>query len=141
MTTHFIGTDGLVYAPGNAQDVGKREDQQDSFGFSDPNDAGLMAHGGMLAIVADGMGGMAHGAEASQLAVRAFLQHYATKQIGEPITQALGRAVEAADRSVFEFADVGRSGARRRLDAGGGGLHTIGFVLDVSRRQCALSLP
>lgn len=104
MTTHFIGTDGLVYAPGNAQDVGKREDQQDSFGFSDPNDAGLMAHGGMLAIVADGMGGMAHGAEASQLAVRAFLQHYATKQIGEPITQALGRAVEAADRSVFEFA-------------------------------------
>ena len=56
MTTHFIGTDGLVYAPGNAQDVGKREDQQDSFGFSDPNDTGLMAHGGMLAIVADGQG-------------------------------------------------------------------------------------
>jgi len=94
----------LVYAPGNAQDVGKRDDQQDSFGFSDPRDTTFMAHGGMLAIVADGMGGMAHGAEASRLAVRAFLQQYASKQLGEPITQALGRAVEAADRSVFEFA-------------------------------------
>jgi PPM family protein phosphatase len=104
VTTHFIGTNGLIYAPGNAQAVGKREDQQDSFGFSDPRDASFMAHGGMLAIVADGMGGMAHGAEASQLAVHAFLQQYAGKQIGEAITQVLGRAVEAADRSVFEFA-------------------------------------
>jgi serine/threonine protein phosphatase PrpC len=104
VTTHFIGTDGLIYVPGNAQDVGKREDQQDSFGFSDPSDTSLMAHGGMLAIVADGMGGMAHGAEASQLAVRAFLQQFASKQIGEAITQVLGRAIEAADRSVFEFA-------------------------------------
>ncbi|HVA84663.1 MAG TPA: protein phosphatase 2C domain-containing protein [Candidatus Binataceae bacterium] len=104
MTTNFIGTDGFVYAPGNAQAVGRREDQQDSFGFSDPRDTTFMAHGGMLAIVADGMGGMAHGAEASQLAVHAFLEHYASKQPGEPITQALGRAVQAADRSVFDFA-------------------------------------
>lgn len=104
MTTNFIGTDGFVYAPGNAQDVGKREDQQDSFGFSDPRDAAFMAHGGMLALVADGMGGMAHGAEASQLAVGAFLRQYASKRLGEPIAQALGRAAEAADRSVFEFA-------------------------------------
>ena len=104
MTTNFIGTDGFVYAPGNAQDVGKRGDQQDSFGFSDPRDTGFMAHGGMLALVADGMGGMAHGAEAGQLAVRAFLQQYTEKQLGEPVPQALGRAVEAADRSVFEFA-------------------------------------
>ena len=104
MTTNFIGTDGLVYAPGNAQDVGKRSDQQDSFGFSDPGDAGFMAHGGMLAIVADGMGGMAHGAEASQIAVRTFLAQYAGKQPGEAVTQALARAVEAADRAVYEFA-------------------------------------
>ena len=104
MTTNFIGTDGLVYAPGNAQDVGKRSDQQDSFGFSDPGDAAFMAHGGMLAIVADGMGGMAHGAEASQIAVRTFLAQYAGKQPGEAVTQALARAVEAADRAVYEFA-------------------------------------
>jgi serine/threonine protein phosphatase PrpC len=110
VTTNFIGTDGFVYAPGNAQDVGKREDQQDSFGFSDPRDTSFMAHGGMLALVADGMGGMAHGADASRLAVRAFLQQYTSKRLGEPITQALTRAAEAADRSVFEFAaSVGRA--------------------------------
>jgi PPM family protein phosphatase len=104
VTTNFIGTDGLVYAPGNAQDVGQRSDQQDSFGFSDPGDTALMTHGGMLAIVADGMGGMAHGAEASQIAVRTFLGQYAVKQPGEAVTQALGRALEVADRAVFEFA-------------------------------------
>ena len=64
-----------------------------------------MTHGGMLALVADGMGGMAHGGEASRLAVRAFLRQYASKQLGESIPQALGRAVEAADRSVVEFAE------------------------------------
>jgi serine/threonine protein phosphatase PrpC len=105
VTTNFIGSDGFVYAPGNAQDVGKREDQQDSFGFSDPRDTTFMTHGGMLALVADGMGGMAHGGEASRLAVRAFLRQYASKQLGESIPQALGRAVEAADRSVVEFAE------------------------------------
>jgi PPM family protein phosphatase len=104
VTTNFIGTDGFVYAPGNAQDVGKRDDQQDSFGFSDPADNAFMAHGGMLAIVADGMGGMAHGADASQIAVRTFIAQYAGKQPGEAVTQALGRAIEAADRAVFEFA-------------------------------------
>jgi serine/threonine protein phosphatase PrpC len=104
VTTNFIGTDGFVYAPGNAQDVGKRDDQQDSFGFSDPADTTFMTHGGMLAIVADGMGGMAHGADASQIAVRTFIAQYAGKQPGEAVTQALGRALEASDRAVFEFA-------------------------------------
>ena len=50
------GSDGLSFAPGNAQAQGKRSDQQDSFGFSDPADAAFLVHGGLLAVVADGMG-------------------------------------------------------------------------------------
>lgn len=105
MTTSFIGTDGLSYAPGNAQDVGRRSEQQDSFGFSDPTDRDFMAHGGLLAVVADGIGGLARGAEASRIAVRSFLGAYATKDREEPVAQALRRAVEAADRAVFKFAE------------------------------------
>jgi PPM family protein phosphatase len=104
VTTPFIGIDGLACAPGNAQAIGKRDDQQDSFGFSDPANAGFIQHGGIVAIVADGMGGMAHGADASRIAVRTFLDQYALKTSDEPISLALGRALEAADRAVFEFA-------------------------------------
>lgn len=51
------------------QDIGAREDQQDSFTYSDP------AHSrekGMLAVVADGMGGLANGAAVSSTIVRVF---------------------------------------------------------------------
>ncbi|HUY27142.1 MAG TPA: protein phosphatase 2C domain-containing protein [Candidatus Binataceae bacterium] len=104
MTTSFTGTDGLAYLPGNAQDVGRREDQQDSFGFSDPDAHDFVAHGGLLAVIADGMGGLAHGAEASRLAVANFLDSYAAKAPGERIPDALERALVAANRSVVEFA-------------------------------------
>jgi protein phosphatase len=98
------GSDGLSFAPGNAQAQGKRNDQQDSFGFSDPADAAFLAHGGLLAVVADGMGGLEHGAEASRIAVRSFLDTYTAKTRDEEISHALARAIEAADRAVFEFA-------------------------------------
>ena len=104
MTISFIGTNGLAYSPGNAQALGQRSDQQDSFGFSDPTDADFMSHGGLLAVVADGMGGMAHGAQASRIAVQNFIESYAAKDRAEPIGQALRRAIEAADRAVFDFA-------------------------------------
>ncbi len=103
--TIFIGTNGLSYAPGNAQDAGRRSEQQDSFGFSDPADRDFMAHGGLLAVVADGMGGLARGAEASQIATQNFIEVYASKNSDEPVPQALRRALEGADRAVFEFAE------------------------------------
>ena len=42
--------------PGNAQHIGARSEQQDSFGFSAFDDAGFVSHAGVLAVVADGMG-------------------------------------------------------------------------------------
>ena len=60
--------------PGNAQHQGARETQQDSFGFSDLDDRPFVAHAGLLGVVADGMGGMAHGGPAGATAVRGIVQ-------------------------------------------------------------------
>ncbi|MBL8230014.1 MAG: serine/threonine-protein phosphatase [Bryobacterales bacterium] len=86
----------MPYAFGNAQHIGLREQQQDSFGFSDPANEALCAHGGFLAVVADGMGGMQHGDLASRSAVRAFLQAYERKAVDEPIPDALWRCLHEA---------------------------------------------
>lgn len=104
----------MAYAFGNAQHIGLREQQQDSFGFSDPSDAAFCAHAGFLAVVADGMGGMQHGDQASRTAVRAFLQGYARKNATEPIPDALWRslweaaaAVQAAQASLAAGEELG----------------------------------
>lgn len=61
---------------GNAQHIGARELQEDSFGFSSFQNEQVMMNRGCLAIVADGMGGMALGREASGTAVQSFLHYY-----------------------------------------------------------------
>lgn len=104
MTKNFNGSNGLLCLPGNAQAIGSRHEQQDSFGFSDPQDLSFSAHGGLLAIVADGMGGMERGADASRIAVRAFLDAYGAKTPDERVERALYRAIETSDRAVFDFA-------------------------------------
>jgi PPM family protein phosphatase len=86
---------------GNAQHAGARDTQQDSFGFSDPFAHTFVEHGGLLAVVADGMGGMAHGDLASRTAVRVFLEAYAEKTAEEPIPDALLRALSRANEAVL----------------------------------------
>ena len=90
----------MPYEFGNAQHIGRRETQQDAFGFSDPADAGFTAHGGFLAVVADGMGGLAHGDLASRTAVQSFLGAYAAKPVGEPVAGALARSLQTANQAV-----------------------------------------
>jgi protein phosphatase len=90
--------------PGNAQHQGARETQQDSFGFSDLDDRLFVAHAGLLGVVADGMGGMAHGGAAGAIAVRTLLQEYAAKPTEEPIPDALLRALRRANDAVVAMA-------------------------------------
>lgn len=93
----------MIVCPGNWQHIGARSSQQDAFGFSDKDDRAFVDHGGVLAVVADGMGGMANGGEASHLAVRVFLQAYMAKPIGETIPATLFQALEEANRAVIDF--------------------------------------
>ncbi len=94
----------ISFVPANAQHVGSRENQQDSFGFSSPDDGQFAAHGGFLAIVCDWMGGLALGDQASKIAVKTFLETYATKQPEEAIPSALERSARAANAAVLDLA-------------------------------------
>jgi serine/threonine protein phosphatase PrpC len=94
----------MRYLPGNAQHIGARHSQQDSFCFADPNDQAFIAHAGFLAVVCDGMGGMEHGDAASHTAVRAFLDAYLRKTPEETIPAALERSAREANDQVVALA-------------------------------------
>jgi protein phosphatase len=89
--------------PANAQAQGARREQQDSFAFSDHGDHLFLERAGFLAILADGMGGMALGREASDVAVQALLESYAVKEEGETVPRALERSFLRANRAVCEM--------------------------------------
>lgn len=93
----------MVVSPGNCQHIGTRSSQQDAFGFSDIDDQAFVAHGGVLAVVADGMGGMANGGEASQLAVQRFLRSYMAKPATQTVPEALLRALHDANQAVVDL--------------------------------------
>jgi PPM family protein phosphatase len=94
----------MSFLPGNAQHIGNRSSQQDSFGFGDLEDEEFLAHGGFVAVVCDGMGGMEHGDAASRMAVRAFLEAYRRKSSDESIPDALERSAREANDRVVEMA-------------------------------------
>lgn len=55
------------------QDIGAREDQQDSYGVSAPS---AYEQQGVMAVVADGMGGLSNGSAVSNALVRCFLDGF-----------------------------------------------------------------
>jgi len=103
MTDTQLGK-SLAVIPGNAQDIGKRSEQQDSFAFSAFDDHDWCHHAGILAVVADGMGGLAMGKDASDLAVRTMLTSYDSKGKDEPIGKALVRSLKASNTAVNDMA-------------------------------------
>jgi len=88
----------------NAQIQGERDNQEDSFGFSKFSEEGFISHGGYLAVIADGMGGLEYGSDSSYQAVQAFLDAYARKEKSESISAALQRAAESANKVVLQLA-------------------------------------
>lgn len=108
----------MQISPGNCQHIGARDSQQDAFGFSDKDDLPFLAHGGVLAVVADGMGGMSHGGEASHLTVKIFLQCYMAKLFDEAIPMAMSRALHEANQAVANLSkEVGEENVGTTLVA------------------------
>jgi len=118
----YNGETPMRYLHGDAQHIGSRRYQQDFFGFSDSADQPFQAHGGLLAVVCDGMGGMEHGDIASQTAVRTVIEAYVRKTPEESIPQALERSVQQANERVFAI-------AKSLGVAGGAGTTLVAAVL------------
>lgn len=99
-----VQTGSLKVNPSNYQHVGARENQEDAFAFSDLGDRKLVADKGILAILADGMGGLANGEQASQAAVNTLMREYNQKEENEAAQNFLLRATTVANAAVFDLA-------------------------------------
>lgn len=92
---------------GTASDVGRvRRINEDTIAFVCPDDAELRQRLGVLAVVADGMGGHRGGEVASALAVDAICQNYFATPPGEDCLQAMERAVCAANAAICRASEA-----------------------------------
>lgn len=88
--------------PGNASHIGRRQQQQDAFAFSDFADEAFIAHGGYLAVVADGIGGLQNGAQAANIAVAEMVSRYLAKSSDNAVDRALDQALDMANQAVLD---------------------------------------
>ena len=79
-----------------------RQNNEDSFGYWEPEDDGQFLRKGRLAVVADGMGGYEGGQEASRLAVETLLAVYRDFTSDDP-QQALIEALQAAHQQIRQY--------------------------------------
>lgn len=72
-----LNINGDTIKIGCGQNQGKRHYQEDSYGFSDINDTSGLNKRGLLAVVADGMGGLKNGREISARLVGELIKRFA----------------------------------------------------------------
>ncbi|MBK1646685.1 hypothetical protein CKO25_18985 [Thiocapsa imhoffii] len=93
-----------ILRPGNAQWIGARTDQQDAFAFDGCAVTGAHPAGTVLVVLADGMGGLQAGREASRIAVATFRSSFAAQPCDVPVAKALDTALRAANQVVHDLA-------------------------------------
>jgi len=79
-----------------------RTNNEDSFGYWEPEDDGQFLRKGRLAVVADGMGGYEGGQEASRLAVETLMSAY-RDFAGDDPQQALVDALQSAHEQIRQY--------------------------------------
>ncbi|MBO5341737.1 MAG: serine/threonine-protein phosphatase [Lachnospiraceae bacterium] len=84
------------------QHIGRREEQQDNFGvFHKKNSqSGKME---MLAVVADGMGGLANGSEVSGVVVEAAKYYFMNTEFEEEKSAGMTKMVQSINKDVLRF--------------------------------------
>lgn len=93
----------LKYDIGNLQGIGAREDQEDSFGFVNALDAGLIREKGLFAAVADGMGGMEGGREASSLVMKTLMSDFEKMDRSVSPGMQISRSIAHANDLVYSM--------------------------------------
>lgn len=99
---------------GKVHAVGKRENQQDSFAYSDVADKKTVEEKGILLLVADGMGGMENGAGVSATVAVEALRYFDTCVPDDDIPVYLNDMAQYINGRVNEFlgaGGIGRSGS------------------------------
>jgi len=93
----------IALSSGTATDTGRvRSENQDSFGvFS--LDGARPGEGAQLFVIADGMGGLKGGQEASRIAVDAVADHFSARHVSD-VGEALIGAIRYANEAVFRRA-------------------------------------
>lgn len=99
---------------GKVHSIGKRENQQDSFAYSDVNNPEVVDKKGMLLLVADGMGGMSNGAEVSSTVALECLRFFDSHDIINNMPQYLYEMVQYVNDKVNDLLGsdgIGKSGS------------------------------
>lgn len=93
----------LSYQTAVLQDIGRREDQQDAFVIVNARDLVAVKNKGLLAIVADGMGGMSGGSQASAAVTDRLVHVFEQLDRDNDLSIQLREGVESADDAVFRL--------------------------------------
>lgn len=88
---------------GKLHNVGKRASQQDSFAVSDEKDENLCRKKGIIAIVADGMGGLSDGDKISSMVTLSLLKHFYEKPLADFPGNTLLEMLKNANKEVNVF--------------------------------------
>lgn len=91
----------LSYQCAAVQGIGTRERQEDAWILINAEDVTRIRNEGLLAVVADGMGGLEHGALASQMGIQIISEDFRDMDRTEPLEQQLAQSVLHAVDAVY----------------------------------------
>lgn len=91
----------MSYRGANLQGIGSRSEQQDAFAFVNLLDVRRIREQGLLAVAADGMGGMQGGAFASETAVSCIRSGFQNMDLTGSIPEQLMQSFHEADSAIF----------------------------------------
>ena len=98
----------VFISPYNAQHIGKRSEQQDSFMYSDILNRGERQRFGAVAVIADGMGGMENGRLSGKTATEVFMEVYKKEVDNIPdINKRMIYAAHCANEAVSALGNAG----------------------------------